>query len=123
MLGQSLIRRVQSLRLLSTVPRFPKLSEIRHEDLHTPQQPFGHGSYFLERSSYGNLPVYTELKQNICLTEIRKVKGDIVLLRNDLQELLDDVPKDKFKIVMESKKILIKGNYKERIVKALEKVF
>lgn len=71
----------------------------------------------------GNLPVYIDVKHNLCLTEIRKVQGDIVLLRNDLQEVLSDVPKDKFKIVMESKKILLKGDYKQRVVDVLEKVF
>lgn len=122
MLRHVLIRPAGSVRLLSTVPRFPKIAEISAQDLHTPT-PFGHGSYFLKRSAYGNLPVYIDLKHNICLTEVRKVQGDIVLLRNDLQELLDDVPKDKFKIVMESKKILIKGDHKQRICEALEKVF
>ncbi|CDR38659.1 CYFA0S02e04214g1_1 [Cyberlindnera fabianii] len=106
-------------RQLSTISRFPQLAEISAKDLHKPSTPFGHGSYFLERSAFGNLPVYTDFKQGIPYTEIRKIKGDIVQLRNDLQEVLEEVPKKNFKVVMESKKLLIKGVHKQR----LEEVF
>lgn len=111
-------------RAVSTVAsRFPKLAEISAKDLHSAQTPFGYKTYFLERSSYGNLPVYTDYKQGVPYTEIRKVKGDIVQLRNDLQEVLEDVPKGNFKILMESKKLLIKGWHKERLVEVLNATF
>lgn len=120
---RALIRPFGVARSLSTSSPFPSLKDISHQDIESVEKPFGHGSYFLPRTSKGNLPVYIDLKQNACVTEIRKVQGDIVLLRNDLQELLNDVSKDKFKVVMESKKILIKGDHKNRIVSLLNGVF
>jgi large subunit ribosomal protein L49 len=56
-------------------------------------------------------------------TEIRKISGDVVLLRNDLVEILDHIPKKNFKILNESKKILIKGNHKEDLVSLFDGVF
>lgn len=110
----------------STLKRtFPSLETISTVDLgQTTTTKFGHGTYHLTRSGRGNLPIYIDYKAcNVPYTEVRKVQGDIVQLRNDLQKVLKDVKKEDFKIRMESMKLLIKGNHKLRLIKALEKVF
>ncbi|KAH3676425.1 hypothetical protein WICMUC_002056 [Wickerhamomyces mucosus] len=106
---------------------FPKLNDITAEDLGNSsklEKTFGFGTYHLERSSFRNLPIYIEYKaNNVVYTEIRKIKGDIIQFRNDLQQILPDVPKNNFKVVMESKKILIKGTHKEKLNEILSTVF
>jgi large subunit ribosomal protein L49 len=106
---------------------FPQLNEISVEDIGSSSNTtkrFGKGAYHLQRSQYGNLPIYVEYKDNDNIhTEIRKISGDVVLLRNDLVEILDHIPKKNFKILNESKKILIKGNHKEDLVSLFDGVF
>lgn len=108
-------------------PIFPKIEEITADDIGSSsnlETRYRKHTYHLERSSYGNLPIYIEYKDNSNVhTEIRKISGDITLLRNDLSEILDYVPKKNFKILNESRKILIKGNHKNELVKLFEAVF
>ncbi|KAH3684750.1 hypothetical protein WICPIJ_004281 [Wickerhamomyces pijperi] len=108
---------------------FPSLETITATEV-TPASKFGQGTYHLTRSSRGNLPVYITYKAcNVQYTEVRKIQGDIVQLRNDLQKILrsgsasSGVKDEDFKIRMESKKLVIKGGHKAKIIKALEKVF
>ena len=74
---------------------FPSLSSVRPDELLTERKRFDQGTYFVERSSTGNLPVYSDFRagRNKVVTEIRKIRGNVVQLRNDLQEMLPDIPK------------------------------
>jgi len=123
----------QQIRLHSTIiskatkSKFPALSEVTLEDLGAApgQTRFGFdGAYYLQRSTYNKLPIYTEYKQgNVPYTEIRRIHGNIVQLRKDLELALPYVPKDNIKVLMESKKILIKGNYRNALKKIFEDIF
>lgn len=110
--------------LESTFTIFPRIQDVKPEEL------LGGGSlerrtYFVERSSTGNLPVYTDYKAggNKLVTEIRKVSGDIVQLRNDLQAELPHIPKEAWAIRPQSKKIVIKGNVALDIKTVLQSKF
>lgn len=86
---------------------------------------FGFGTYFVRRSVTGNLPVYTDFKAggNKMVTEIRKIDGDIIQLRNDMQLDLPHIPKDSWKVVMQSKKIVVKGDFVRDLKRVLQKKF
>lgn len=123
----------QQIRLHSTYltkatrSKFPSLSEISAKEIGFASEAsqFGHNNtYHLQRSSHKKLPIYTEYKQGReAYTEIRKIQGDIVQLRNDLQAALPYVKKEHFKIMMESKKLLVKGNHKRKLNSMLSHVF
>ncbi|CCK72069.1 mitochondrial 54S ribosomal protein mL49 KNAG_0I02850 [Huiozyma naganishii CBS 8797] len=103
---------------------FPALNEVAQEDLITASDRFGKGTYFIERSETGNLPVYSDYKGggNKVITEIRKIRGDAVQLRNDLQPLLPFIPLENWRVAMQSKKIIIKGDYVKQVKRVLSKV-
>lgn len=89
---------------------FPSIENVKPEEL-VGGASFGFKTYFVERSSTGNLPVYSEYKRNgKVVTEIRKIQGDPIQLRNDLQERLPHISKKAFKVIMQSKKIVIEGD-------------
>lgn len=91
---------------------FPRIQDVRLDDL-LGNESFEKGTYFVSRSSTGNLPVYSDFKAggNKIVTEIRKIHGDIIQLRNDMQKELPSIPKESWKVVMQSKKIVIKGDF------------
>lgn len=99
---------------------FPSLSSVRPDELLTERRRFDQGTYFVERSSTGNLPVYSDFRagRNKVVTEIRKIRGNVVQLRNDLQEMLPEIPKKSWRILPQSHKIIIDGN----VVKAVKRV-
>lgn len=105
-------------------PVFPRLEEVKMGEL-IGGSNFGQKTYHVERSSTGNLPVYSAYKNggNKTITEIRKIQGDIIQLRNDLQEQLPFIPKESWSVVMQSKKIIIKGNAVEAVKRVLTKKF
>lgn len=95
-----------------------------------PEDLLGGGSfekkqYFVERSATGNLPVYTDYKAggNKLVTEIRKITGNIVQLRNDLQAELPRIDKDAWTIRPQSNKIVVKGDVAQDIKKVLRAKF
>lgn len=104
---------------------FPKLEEVKLEELISEENKFGNGTYFVERSETGNIPVYSDLKGggNKTVTEIRKVRGDIIKLRNDLQEILHYIPKENWKVLPQSHKIIIKGDAVKIVKDILETSF
>ncbi|ODV95917.1 hypothetical protein PACTADRAFT_49352 [Pachysolen tannophilus NRRL Y-2460] len=103
---------------------FPKLSEINVDELYG-NKAFGVNTktYHVSRSKFNHLPVYKTIKSKNIYTEIRKIKGDIVSFRNDLQESLPYIDKNAFKCVMESKKILIKGDFTDDVKNILAAKF
>lgn len=102
---------------------FPRLEDVKPEEL-IGNQKFGKKSYFVQRSSNGNLPVYTDYKNsNKIVTEIRKIQGDPIQLRNDLQERLPFIPKKYWKVIMQSKKIIIEGDAMVYVKKVLSTTF
>nr|AAT92839.1 YCR071C [Saccharomyces cerevisiae] len=91
----------QTIRCISTnsnkaaeAPIFPKLEDVKMHEL-IGNNNFGKKTYYVERSRTGNLPVYSAYKNggNKIITEIRKIEGDVIQLRNDLQEQLPFIPK------------------------------
>ncbi|EJS44481.1 img2p [Saccharomyces arboricola H-6] len=113
-----------SAKEVAKTPIFPKLEDVKMDEL-IGGNNFGQKTYYVERSSTGNLPVYSAYKNggNKTITEIRKIQGDIIQLRNDLQEQLPFIPKESWSVVMQSKKIIIKGNAVEAIKRVLTKRF
>ncbi|SSD58828.1 related to 54S ribosomal protein IMG2, mitochondrial [Saccharomycodes ludwigii] len=101
---------------------FPKIEDISPSEL-VGGTKFGKKNYLVERSSTGNLPVYTEYKSMKCYTEIRKIRGNPIQLRDDLQERLPHIPKKQFKVILQSNKILIEGNYATDIKSVLSTTF
>lgn len=103
---------------------FPRLQDVKPEDL-IGTEVFGKGKYHVARSATGNLPVYTDFKSggNKVVTEIRKISGDIVQLRNELQAELPQIPKESWKVIMQSKKIIIKGDEALTVKEVLQKKF
>ncbi|GME73162.1 unnamed protein product [Ambrosiozyma monospora] len=100
---------------------FPSLSSVSTKDLFT--KPFTNSQYYISRTSKGNLPVYRRLKSQAYVTEVKRVQGDLVLFRNELQELMPEVPKTKFECVLQSKTLRIKGDHSERVRELLSKKF
>lgn len=102
---------------------FPSINDVQIEQL-VGASNFGKKTYFVERSTTGNLPVYLDYKNgNQVKTEIRRIHGDPIQLRNDLQERLPHIPKDSWKIIMQSKKIVIKGNVVADVKEVLSTTF
>ncbi|KAG0677593.1 54S ribosomal protein IMG2 [Kluyveromyces marxianus] len=102
---------------------FPKIHEVKPEEV-VGFVPFGKNTYFVQRSATGNLPVYTDYKNgNKLVTEIRKIQGDPVQLRNDLQERLPFIAKKYWKVSIYSKKIFIQGDATKHVKKVLATTF
>lgn len=112
------------LPLESSFSVFPRIQDVKSEDI-LGSGSFSRGKYFVGRSATGNLPVYSDFKAggNKLVTEIRKIQGDIIQLRNDMQIELPKIPKDSWKIVMQSKKIIIKGDVVREVKKVLSQKF
>lgn len=81
------------------------------------------GSYFLPRTSKGNVPVYRTYRSQAVYTDVKRVQGDIIQLRNDIQTLFPNMDKSRFTCCMQSKTIKIKGNIVKELTAALEKKF
>ncbi|SCU92116.1 LADA_0F14444g1_1 [Lachancea dasiensis] len=102
---------------------FPAIQDIKPSDL-VGHQSFGVKSYFVERSATGNLPVYTDFKSGgKVVTEIRRISGDPVQLRNDLQEKLKHIPKSSFRVMMQAKKVVIQGDVVKQVKNVLSTSF
>lgn len=117
-----MLRTRASVRFSST-SIFPKLSDVKPEQLLGKEFGGKAHTYHVSRTSLGHLPVYKDVKSKAIYTEIRKIQGDIVQLRNDLQNALPHIEKNDFKCVMQSLKIIIKGDHKLRITQLLGKKF
>ncbi|CDK25762.1 unnamed protein product [Kuraishia capsulata CBS 1993] len=102
---------------------FPALEEIKAEEL--VGKPFGPKShaYFISRTKKGQLPVYRTYRRKVAYTEIRRVEGDIVQLRNDIQAAFPDIQKKDFNVVMQSLRIMIRGDHLVRITDLFGKKF
>lgn len=103
---------------------FPSVSEVRNDEL------VGHGSYtsksyFVERSRVGNLPVYSDYRGggNKVVTEIRRIRGNAVQLKKDLQAVLPHIPEKDWRVISQSNKIEIKGNYISELKSVLSEIF
>lgn len=102
---------------------FPRIEDVKPEEL-VGSTTFGKRTYFVERTSKGNLPVYTDMKNsNKIVTEVRRIRGDPVQLRNDLQERLPFIPKKFWKVHMQSKKIVIEGDATKYVKNILSSTF
>jgi len=77
--------------------------------------------YFVHRSNTNNLPVYEEAKRggNLHQTRIRKLEGDLPALREQLITALN-LPPERISINSVTQHIIIKGHYKNKVVKFLE---
>lgn len=105
---------------------FPKLTDIKQEDMiPLDNSVTTRGKYFVGRSETGNLPVYTDYLGggNKVVTEIKKIRGDPVQLKIDLQERLPYIDPKDWRVVAASNKISVKGNYCSQIKRILSETF
>ncbi|OMJ25844.1 54S ribosomal protein img2, mitochondrial [Smittium culicis] len=85
------------------------LSTIKVSDQSTiASKPSTQLRYFIQRTSFKSLPIYTEFKNNGSrkLTIIRKIEGDLNALKSDLDPLFG---KENVSIKKINNSILIKG--------------
>ncbi|AWU73478.1 uncharacterized protein C5L36_0A00860 [Pichia kudriavzevii] len=80
-------------------------------------------SYSLPRTSKGNLPIYRTIRSQAVYTEIKRVQGNVVSFRNDLQTLLPHIPKEKYSCRTINGCLRIKGDFKDEILELLQKKF
>lgn len=80
-------------------------------------------SYYIPRTHQGNLPVYKTYRSQAVYTDIKRVHGNIVQLRNDLQALLPEINKSNFNCRTVSGSLRIKGDYTIAIKKILASKF
>lgn len=122
---------VSTLRFASTVARtvsrtpvLPTLDSISASQL--VQKP-NSTDYFLKRTSNGNLPIYKTVRSQATWTDIKRVEGNIVSFRNDVQQALaaSDIPFDEpnFFCIVQSNTLRIKGDYVKDLSKILDKYF
>lgn len=104
---------------------FPPLSSVSPAQLLGNENTRPTGTYFVERSATGNLPVYSDTKGggNKLVTEVRRVQGDVLALRNDLQAALPYIPRDNWKVLLQSRKIIIKGDAVKQVKSVLSRCF
>ncbi|GAV48940.1 hypothetical protein ZYGR_0N03450 [Zygosaccharomyces rouxii] len=102
---------------------FPRIQDVHTNDL-VGSDSFSKDKYYVERSATGNLPVYIDVKNggNV-FTELRKIHGNVMKLRNDLQEQLPHIPKQNWKCVVQSNKIVIKGDFAQEVKRVLQTTF
>ncbi|KAI9723731.1 MAG: hypothetical protein M1812_001031 [Candelaria pacifica] len=77
--------------------------------------------YIVHRTPSGQLPIYLAAKRggNLHQTRIRKIEGNVVELRNQLQQALHILPKD-IAVNQLTRHILIKGWRKPEVKLFLE---
>lgn len=79
------------------------------------------GVYYISKTTTGRVPVYSEIRRGLAReTIIRRVEGDVVQLKKDLQAALPQIDPDSFKVLQESKKIVIRGDWVGPVRKVLE---
>lgn len=80
-------------------------------------------SYHIPRTHQGNLPVYKTYRSQAVYTDIKRVQGNVVQLRNDLQELLPEINKSNFSCITTSGSLRIKGDHTAVVKDILNKKF
>ncbi|RLV91417.1 54S ribosomal protein IMG2 mitochondrial [Spathaspora sp. JA1] len=68
----------------------PSLDSISYTSLIN--NGFGEGNYYISKTKFNHWPVYKKItNQTKIITEVRKVEGDVQLLRSDLLRLNPDL--------------------------------
>ncbi|KAH3663585.1 hypothetical protein OGAPHI_004986 [Ogataea philodendri] len=117
----SLLKQTQQTGPVSRLSKvFPQIEQVNAENLYT--KPF-RDFYHISRTSKGNLPVYKTIKSQAVNTEVRKVQGNLPKLREDVQKLFPNKPKDHFICKMQSMTLYIKGDVSKELKKYLEPYF
>ena len=100
---------------------FPSLASLNPETDLVGSKLIGGKSktYFVKRTTEGNLPVYKTIKRQAIFTDVRRVEGDIIQLRNDIQALFPQIEKNQYSCLMDSKTIRIKGDLTKELKKLL----
>ncbi|KAG0679998.1 hypothetical protein C6P40_003982 [Pichia californica] len=80
-------------------------------------------SYHIPRTHQGNLPVYKTYRSQTVYTDIKRVQGNVVQLRNDLQDLLPEINKAHFNCHTINGSLRIKGDHSSEIKKILSEKF
>lgn len=79
--------------------------------------------YHIERSRSGNMPVYTDYnKAGGVWTEVRKIRGNVGALRNDLKKALN-LPKNEIWVKNAAQVVVIKGNRSAEVKEILASAF
>ena len=98
----------------------PALDSISAAQLTVKPKP---ASYHVPRTHLGNLPVYKSYRSQAVFTDIKRVQGNVVQLRNDLQQLLPDVSRSNFNCHTISGSLRIKGDHTLAVKEILAKKF
>ncbi|CCE64434.1 hypothetical protein TPHA_0H02300 [Tetrapisispora phaffii CBS 4417] len=103
---------------------FPDIRDILPTDL-VGSKVFNSKQYFIERSATGNLPIYSEYKKagHVAYTEIRKIHGNVLQFRKELQNAVPSIDPDSFSIRQQANKLIIKGNHTDLLKKLLSTKF
>lgn len=80
-------------------------------------------SYHIPRTHQGNLPVYKTYRSQAVYTDIKRVQGNVVQLRNDLQQLLPEISKANFNCHTVNGSLRIKGDHSAAIKEILAQKF
>ncbi|EER33387.1 conserved hypothetical protein [Candida tropicalis MYA-3404] len=100
--------------------KFPSLDQIKSSNL--PNNGFGKGNYFIPKSKYNHWPVYLKISNTKQITEIRKIKGDLIQFRSDLLKLIgDDSVKLETTMNTTAGILNIKGNVVKEVKEVLDK--
>lgn len=122
---------VTALRYASNIARtvtrtavLPSLESISASQLVQKPNP---ADYFIKRTSNGNLPIYKTVRSQATWTDIKRVEGNLVSFRNDLQQALaaNNIAFDEpdFFCILQSNTLRVKGDYVKDISKLLEQHF
>ena len=80
-------------------------------------------AYHVPRTHLGNLPVYKTYRSQAVYTDIKRVQGNVVQLRNDLQQLLPHVDRSNFNCHTISGSLRIKGDHTLAVKELLAQKF
>lgn len=102
----------------------PTLESITASNLSTKPASL---SYTLLRTSNNNLPLYRTVRSQSVVTEIKRVQGNVVSFRNDLQEAISqqgvNIDKNRYTCNVQTGTVRIKGDHYQLIKSVLKEKF
>ncbi|ODV61394.1 mitochondrial 54S ribosomal protein mL49 ASCRUDRAFT_75416 [Ascoidea rubescens DSM 1968] len=107
---------------------FLSKNEVQYSDLPSSCSRFERkkkdlGAYFIRRTNFGYLPVYKKYKRGAVMTEIAKISGDSLLLKQDIIHNIPSIKQKDIVIRPDSNKIIIRGFYVDELNELLSKYF
>ncbi|EMG45837.1 IMG2 54S ribosomal protein IMG2 [Candida maltosa Xu316] len=97
--------RIRAPKAPLAVYEFPKLESISVQNL--PNNGFGAKNYHIPKTNFNHWPVYLKTRSNRITTEIKRVQGDVLQLRDDLKKFF---PESRVTVNTTAGIVNIKGN-------------